>query len=132
MPATLEEALAPLAGLGVDVAAVLRAVARQRDAPQGHWHPDDWRRTHPQFPEKLAFAIFVYTLQDPNIYKPLADAMHAADRSAGPGGGFFTTKSHAGMGRRSQESHRNAGKVRGCFQLMAGSRNLSVKSLFGI
>ena len=86
VPATLEEALAPLAALGVDVAAVLRAVARQRDAPRGHWHPEDWRRTHPEFPEKLAFAIFVYTLQDPNVYKPLGEAMHAADRASGPGG----------------------------------------------
>ena len=87
VPATLEDALAPLAALGgADVAAALRAVERQRRAPPGAWHPDDWRRTHPDFPEKLAFAIFVYTLQDPNIYKPLADAMHAADRAAGPGG----------------------------------------------
>ena len=68
------------------MAAALRAVERQRRAPPGAWHPDDWRRTHPDFPEKLAFAILVYTLQDPNIYKPLADAMHAADRAAGPGG----------------------------------------------
>ena len=87
IPATLEDALAPLAALGgADVAAALRAVERQRRAPPGAWHPDDWRRTHPAFPEKLAFAILVYTLQDPNIYKPLADAMHAADRAAGPGG----------------------------------------------
>ena len=86
VPATLEDALAPLAALGADIAAALRAVERQRRAPPGAWHPDDWRRTHPDFPEKLAFAIFVYTLQDPNIYKPLADAMHAADRAAGEGG----------------------------------------------
>ena len=79
VPATLEDALAPLAALGgADVAAALRAVERQRRAPPGAWHPDDWRRTHPDFPEDYAFAIFVYTLQDPNVYQPLGGALHPA------------------------------------------------------
>ena len=62
IPATLEDALAPLAALGgADVAAALRAVERQRRAPPGAWHPDDWRRTHPDNTLRLTpnFAVAI-------------------------------------------------------------------------
>ena len=79
-------ALAPLALLGINVPAIEAAVARWLAAPPGDWHPDDWRRTHPDFPVKFAVAIYVYTLQHPNLYKPLGAALHAADRASGPDG----------------------------------------------
>ena len=85
-PADIAEALAPLAAFGIDVAAVLRAVARYESAPEADWHPDDWRRSHPEFTAKYATALHVYTLQDPNVFGPLGNALHAADRGAGPGG----------------------------------------------
>ena len=47
-------------------------------APPGDWAPDDWRRTQPAFPPKLALALHVYTLQDPRVYGALGRAMHAA------------------------------------------------------
>ena len=85
-PATATEALAPLAMLGVDVAAIETIVARQLEAPPGDWHPDDWRHSNPDFPKKYAVAIFVYTLQRPNVYQPLGAALRAADRTSGPDG----------------------------------------------
>ena len=85
-PADVAEALALMAGLGVDVAAALRAAERYARAPEADWHPDDWRRSHPEFPRKYALVIYVYTLQDPNVYGPLGNALHATDRAAGPGG----------------------------------------------
>ena len=50
-------------------------------APEGAWHQDDWRRSHPEFPQKYALAIHVYTLQDPNVYKPVASALHDPNRA---------------------------------------------------
>ena len=86
LPASLEEAVAPLSAVGVDVAAVRAAAARRLNAPPGDWAADDWRRAQPTFPRKLALALHVYTLQDPRVYGALGTAMHAADRHAGPGG----------------------------------------------
>jgi hypothetical protein len=74
------------ADAGVDIGAVKRAMAKRLNAPPGAWHPEDWRHSHPEFPPKLALAMFVYTLHDPNVYAPLGDALHGADRSSGPGG----------------------------------------------
>eukprot|EP01046_Picozoa_sp_COSAG06_P056303 COSAG06_NODE_10610_length_1649_cov_2.891876_3_plen_78_part_01 len=48
-PVELEQALVPLAAVGVDVAAVCRAVARHASAPRTAWHPNDWRYSHPEF-----------------------------------------------------------------------------------
>ena len=58
-PATLAEALAPLAALRdehgqpkINVAAVRAACDRLLAAPEGAWHEEDWRRSHPAFPRK--------------------------------------------------------------------------------
>ena len=85
-PADVQQALAPMVALGVDVAAALRAIARYEHALEADWHANDWRRSHPEFLRKYALAMFAYTLQDPNIYRPLGTALHAADRDVGPGG----------------------------------------------
>eukprot|EP01045_Picozoa_sp_COSAG04_P014646 COSAG04_NODE_1108_length_8231_cov_5.606247_4_plen_178_part_00 len=93
-PATLAEAIAPLARLldvhgqpKVDVVRAQAACDRLLAAPQADWHPEDWRRTHPDFPQKYALAIHVYTLQEPNIYSPLGASLHdVANRANGPGG----------------------------------------------
>ena len=85
-PVELEQALVPLAAVGVDVAAVCRAVARHASAPRTAWHPNDWRYSHPEFPAKYALAMHVYTLADPNVHKPLGVAMHTNARATGPGG----------------------------------------------
>ena len=94
VPATLEEALAPLAALRdratgrqkIDVGAVLAACEQWLAAPQGAWDPAHWRRTHPDFPVLFAQTIHVYTRQDPNVYKPLAEAMFDPNRAIGPDG----------------------------------------------
>ena len=87
VPDSLPAALEPVRALGtVDVDAVLRAAKRRLKAPAGAWHPEDWRNSHPEFPEMLALTMHVYTLQDPNVYTPLGDALHGADRASGPGG----------------------------------------------
>ena len=77
-PASLPDALEPVRGI-IDVERVLQAVERHLNAPQGAWHPEDWRNSHPEFPDKFALAMFVYTLQDPNVYAPLGDALHGPD-----------------------------------------------------
>jgi hypothetical protein len=59
---------------------------RYEHASLGDTHPDDWRRTHPNFPMKYALAIHTHTLQQPNLYGPLGNALHAADRATGPDG----------------------------------------------
>ena len=74
-PRDVAAALAPLAAFGIDVSAVLRAVRRYERAQEADWHPDDWRRSHPEFPAKYAIAMHVYTLQDPNVYRPLGEAL---------------------------------------------------------
>ena len=79
-PVDLPSALEPLAVLGVDVPAVLRAATRHECAPEAEWHPSDWRRSYPHFPRKYALAIHVSTLQDPNVYRPFGAALHADDR----------------------------------------------------
>ena len=84
-PASLPDALEPVRGI-IDVERVLQAVERHLNAPQGAWHPEDWRNSHPELPDKFALAMFVYTLQDPNVYAPLGDALHGPDRASGPGG----------------------------------------------
>ena len=53
---TLATALAALATIGVDVAAVRREVARYERAREADWHPDDWRRSHPEFPLRPSWA----------------------------------------------------------------------------
>eukprot|EP01043_Picozoa_sp_COSAG02_P047796 COSAG02_NODE_4620_length_5156_cov_2.045284_1_plen_557_part_00 len=85
-PGDVPTALAPLAAFGIDVNAVLRATAIYQSAPEADWHPDDWRRSHPKFPPQYALVIYVYTMQDPNVYGPLGSALHAPDRDSGPGG----------------------------------------------
>ena len=93
-PGTIEEAIAPLARLQdelgqpkIDVAAVQGACNQLIALPEGDWHPSDWRRTHPDFSQKHALAIHIYTRQDPNVYGPLGDALHdTANRASGPGG----------------------------------------------
>ena len=85
-PGSLDEALAPLAQIGVDVPAVRAAAQRRLNAPAAAWHPDDWRHSHPDFPLKYALAIHVFTLQSPNLYTPLGASLHGIDRDAGPGG----------------------------------------------
>ena len=86
-PASLPAALEAVRALGIiDVDAVLRACERLLNAPPAAWHPEDWRNSHPDFPEKFALAAYAYTLQDPNIYTPLGDALHGTDRASGPGG----------------------------------------------
>lgn len=87
VPASLPASLEAVRALGIiDVDAVLRAAQRRLNAPQGAWHPEDWRHSHPEFPDKFALVMFVFTLQDPNVYSPLGSALHGADRASGPGG----------------------------------------------
>eukprot|EP01043_Picozoa_sp_COSAG02_P062087 COSAG02_NODE_8481_length_2554_cov_7.631738_2_plen_535_part_00 len=85
-PRDVPTALAPLAAFGIDVDAVLLAVSIHQSAPEADWHPDDWRRSHPEFPPQYALVIYVYTMQDPRVYAALGAALHAADRDSGPGG----------------------------------------------
>ena len=92
-PATHEEAVMPLARLRdehgrqkVDVERVLAACRDLLAAPEGAWHEADWRRTHPQFPRKCALVIYIFTLQEPNVYTHLGAALHDPNRASGPGG----------------------------------------------
>eukprot|EP01046_Picozoa_sp_COSAG06_P053474 COSAG06_NODE_9256_length_1945_cov_2.793608_1_plen_506_part_10 len=85
-PRDVPTALAPMAAFGVDVDAVLLAVTIYKSAPEPDWHPDDWRRSHPEFPTKYALVINVYSMQMPNVYAPLGEALRGTDRDAGPGG----------------------------------------------
>jgi hypothetical protein len=86
-PDSLDAALAPLSAVpDVDVPGLLRAANLRLNAPPGSWPPDDWRRTRPDFPTKFALAFHVFTLQDPNLYRPLGAACHARDRQSGPAG----------------------------------------------
>lgn len=70
----------------VDVERVLAACRDLLAAPEGAWHEADWRRTHPQFPRKCALVIYIFTLQEPNVYTHLGAALHDPNRASGPGG----------------------------------------------
>ena len=86
-PASLQEAVRPLAALGIDVAAVLVAAEAHLTRSQTAWLADDWRFSHPDFPTKYALVIYVYTLHDPNVFQPLGAVLHdTADRAQGQGG----------------------------------------------
>ena len=53
-PSDVPTAIGPLAQLGVDVAAVQAVVDRYLGLAEADWHPDDWRRSHPEFPRQYA------------------------------------------------------------------------------
>ena len=85
-PPDVASAIGPLAQLGVDVAAVQAAVDRYLGLPEADWHPDDWRRSHPEFPAQYAGVAYAYTDERLGIYRVLGEAMHDVARGAGPGG----------------------------------------------
>ena len=85
-PPDVPTAIGPLAQLGVDVGAVQAAVDRYLGLPEADWHPDDWRRSHPEFPPQYAGVAYAYTHERLGIYRVLGEAMHDAARGAGPGG----------------------------------------------
>lgn len=86
-PPDVLTAIRPLAQLGVDVGAVQAAVDRYLSLSEGDWHPDDWRRSHPDFPRKYAAAAYIFTREDLGIYRVLGTAMHdTVGRAVGPGG----------------------------------------------
>jgi hypothetical protein len=115
VPVELDQALAPLTAVGVDVAAVHKAIARHASAPRTTWHPDDWRHSHPEFPAKYALAIHVYTLQDPNVYKPLGEAMHTDARAIGPSGVSSAFRAVLPFAKLLDVGLREAARVWGCF-----------------
>eukprot|EP01043_Picozoa_sp_COSAG02_P001348 COSAG02_NODE_28_length_51367_cov_70.053932_36_plen_169_part_00 len=49
------------------------------------WHADDWRRSHPEFPQQYAAVAYIYTHERLGVYRVLGDAMHDKDRGAGLG-----------------------------------------------
>ena len=85
-PPDVPTAIGPLAQLGVDKAAVQDVVDRYLDLPEADWHPDDWWRSHPEFPRQYAAVAHVYTHEGLGIYRVLGEAMRDVARDRGPGG----------------------------------------------
>jgi hypothetical protein len=82
-PGDYVEALADMAGIGINVRKVVKNVKSFLGKGRADWDTEDYRHTHPDFPHLYAAAIHAYTLDghDINIYKKINAAMNNPGRT---------------------------------------------------